>query len=75
MNRIQSEEQHYSMQSVLTFQRLESISENVERTKAAVTMSSMDNINPYLLLMSHAIIRNTIMIDDEASNGIITHND
>ena len=75
MNRIQSEEKHYSMQSVLTFQRMEGISENVERTKAAVTMSSMDNVNPYLLLMSHAIIRNTIMIDDEASNGIITHND
>ena len=75
MNRIQSEEKHYSMQSVLTFQRMEGIAENVERTKAAVTMSSMDNVNPYLLLMSHAIIRNTIMIDDEASNGIITHND
>jgi len=75
MNRIQNEEKHYSMQSVLTFQRMEGISENVERTKAAVTMSSMDNVNPYLLLMSHAIIRNTIMIDDEASNGIITHND
>ena len=75
LNRIQSEEKHYSMQSVLTFQKLEGISENVERTKAAVTMSSMENVNPYLLLMSHAIIRNTIMIDDEASNGIITHND
>lgn len=75
MNRIRSEEKHYSMQSVLSFQKLESKSEDTSRTKASVTMSSMDEINPYLLLMSHAIIRNTIVIDNEASNGVITHTD
>ena len=75
MNRIRSEEKHYSMQSVLSFQKLESKSEDTSRTKASVTMSSMDEINPYLLLMSHAIIRNTIVIDNEASSGVITHTD
>ena len=75
MSRIRSEEKHYSMQSVLSFQKLESKSEDTSRTKASVTMSSMDEINPYLLLMAHAIIRNTIIIDNEASNGVVTHID
>ena len=75
LSRIHSEEKHYSMQSVLTFQKLEAKSEDTSKTKASVTMSSMDEVNPYLLLMSHSIIRNTIIIDDEASNGIVTHVD
>ena len=74
MEKIQGEEKHYSMQSVLTFQKLESVSEKVERTKASVTMSSMETVNPYLLLMSHSIIRNTIIIDDEATNSIVNNN-
>lgn len=72
MSRIKSEEKHYSMQSVLTFQKLEVKSEDISGTKASVTMSSMDEVNPYLLLMSHAIIRNTIIIDDETSGGGIS---
>ena len=75
LSRIRNEEKHYSMQSVLSFQKLESKSEDTSRTKASVTMSSMDEINPYLLLMAHAIIRNTIIIDNEASNGVVTHID
>ena len=75
LNRIKSEEKHYSMQSVLTFQQLEVKSEDTTRTKASVTMSAMDEVNPYMLLMANAIIRNTIIIDDEASNGIYTHTD
>lgn len=64
LQRIQSEEKHYAMQSVVSFQSIEAKSEEVP--KASVTMSSMSEINPYMLLMSHAIIRNTIMIDNEA---------
>jgi hypothetical protein len=75
LNRIKGEEKHYSMQSVLTFQQLESKSEDTTRTKASVSMSSMDEVNPYMLLMANSIIRNTIIIDDEASNGVITHTD
>lgn len=75
LNRIKSEEQHYSVQSVMTFEKLEVKSEDTSKTKASVTMSSMDEVNPYLLLMSHTVIRNTIIIDDEASNGIYTHSD
>ncbi len=62
--RIEAEEEHYSMQSVVSFQSVEAKSEVIPR--ASVTMSSMNEINPYMLLMSHTIIRNTIMIDNEA---------
>lgn len=75
MSRIRNEETHYSMQSVLSFQKLEAKSEDVSVTRAKVTMSSMDEVNPYMLLTSHAIIRNTIIIDNEASNGVTTHID
>ena len=75
MNRIKGEEKHYSMQSVLTFQQLELKSEDTTRTKASVTMSSMEEVNPYMLLMANSVIRNTIIIDNEASNGMIMSED
>lgn len=75
LNRIQTEEKNYAMQSVISFQAVKTISEKTDYTKASVTMSSMSEINPYMLLMAHTIIRNTIMIDSEASNGITTHTD
>ena len=75
LNRIETEEKNYAMQSVISFQAVKTISEKTDYTKASVTMSSMSEINPYMLLMAHTIIRNTIMIDSEASNGITTHTD
>lgn len=75
LNRMKSEEKHYSMQSVVSFQAIETTLAETTQTKASVTMSSMAEINPYMLLMSHTVIRNTIMIDNEASNGVITHTD
>ena len=75
LNRIQSDEKHYSMQSVVSFQSVNTVPTQIEQTKASVSMSSMSEINPYMLLMSHTIIRNTIMIDNEVSNGVVTHTD
>lgn len=75
LNRMKNEEKHYSMQSVVSFQAIETTPAETTQTKASVTMSSMAEINPYMLLMSHTVIRNTIMIDNEASNGVITHTD
>lgn len=63
--RINQEGNNYSMQSVVSFSLLEIKSEETEQAKASVTMSSMSEINPYMLLMSHTIIRNTLMIDSE----------
>ena len=75
LNRMKNEEKHYSLQSVVSFQSIETTPAETTQTKASVTMSSMAEINPYMLLMSHTVIRNTIMIDNEASNGVITHTD
>ena len=41
--------------------------ETFEKPEAKVNLSATNEMNPYLLLMAHAFIRNTIFID---SNGI-----
>lgn len=73
--RIEKEEQHYSMQSVVSFEAIKTQPDETTNTKATVSMSAMSEINPFMLLMAHSIIRNTIMIDNEATNGIVTHTD
>lgn len=75
LNRIQGEEKHYSMQSVISFETVASKPVDIEQTKAKINMSSTNEINPYLLLMAHAIIRNTIIIDNNASQGVVSHKD
>ena len=37
--------------------------------KAKVNLSNVNQVNPYLLLMSHAIIRHTIELDATISIG------
>ncbi len=63
--RIESDEKHYSMQSVVSFETKTTPLERPEgeRTKAKINMSHTNEINPYLLLMAHTIIRHTIIID------------
>lgn len=73
--RIRGEEKHYSMQSVVSFQTINTVPFETGQPKAAVTMSSMSEVNPYMLLMAHSFIRNTIMIDNETSSGVFTHAD
>ena len=43
-----------------------------ENREAKVNLSATNEMNPYLLLMAHAFIRNTIFID---SNGIVEENE
>lgn len=42
--------------------------ETFEKPEAKVNLSATNEMNPYLLLMAHAFIRNTIFID---SNGVV----
>lgn len=66
--RIEADEKHYSMNSVVSFdvakqsQNSEN-NENKEKPEAKINMSNTNEINPYLLLMSHTIIRHVIEID------------
>ncbi len=63
--RIGAEEKHYSMQSSVTFETSSQnrLSENREKPQAKINMSNTNEINPYLLLMAHTIIRHVIEID------------
>lgn len=63
--RIQADEKHYSMNSVVSFElaKKPQNSENKEKPEAKINMSNTNEINPYLLLMSHTIIRHVIEID------------
>jgi hypothetical protein len=64
--RIQSDEKHYSMESVISFETNSQIpKETSEKPQAKINMSNTNEINPYLLLMAHTIIRHVIEIDKE----------
>lgn len=76
LERINSDGKSFSMQSAVSFVEKESNPQLEEgQTKAKINMSSNYQINPYLLLMAHTIIRNTMIIDNNASNGIVSHTD
>lgn len=72
--RIQGDEKHYSMNSVITFSDREAKSEE-EVAKAKINMSQTTEINPFMLLMAHTVIRHTIEIDNNKSIGVTSHID
>lgn len=65
MLRLESEQKHYSMQSVISFETKKSLTETQksEITNAKINMSHTNEISPYLLLSAHSIIRHTIEMD------------
>lgn len=77
LSRIESDEKHYSMESVVSFETSAqtTVNDKQEKPQAKVNMSATNEINPYLLLMSHTIIRHVIEIDKNASLGVISHKD
>lgn len=76
LERIKSDGKGFSMQSEITFTAKESAPKlDSNQTKAKINMSTNYQINPYLLLMAHTLIRHTIIMDNNASNGIVSHTD
>lgn len=77
IRRIEGDEKHYSMSSVLSFETSTqtTLNEKQEKPQAKINMSDTNEINPYMLLMAHTIIRHVIEIDKNASNGVISHVD
>ena len=75
--RIEGDEKHYSMESVVSFETSAqtTVNEAQEKPQAKINMSNTNEINPYLLLMSHTIIRHVIEIDKNTSKGVISHID
>ena len=70
LKKLQRESQQYSMQSVIDFKK-QSPQEQIdtETPKAKVNLSNVNEVNPYLLLFSHAIIRYTIELDATLTIG------
>lgn len=70
LKKLQNESKQYSMQSVIDFKK-QSPQEQIdtEIPKAKVNLSNVNDVNPYLLLISHAIIRYTIEIDATLTIG------
>lgn len=77
MMRIENDEKHYSMESVVSFETSSqtTLNENQERPEAKINMGNTNQVNPYLLLMAHTIIRHVIEIDKNTSGGVISHTD
>jgi len=73
--RINGDEKHYSMQSNISFETKEIKKTEQEKPHAKVNMSNTNEINPFMLLMAHTIIRHTIEIDKNASMGAVSHID
>ncbi len=75
--RIEGDEKHYSMNSVVSFETSlqTTVNEGQEKPQAKINMGSTNEINPYLLLMSHTIIRHVIEIDKNTSIGVLSHID
>ncbi len=77
MLRIEGDEKHYSMQSVVSFET-KNTSDKIrpnEKPRAGIDMSNTNEINPYLLLMAHTIIRHVLEIDKNKSEGVTSHFD
>lgn len=72
--RIEKDEKNYSMESVVSFSPRESKAQE-KVAKATVNMSKTTEINPYLLLMAHTIIRHVIELDNNKSIGVESHID
>ncbi len=73
--RLEGEEKHYSVQSNVNFSTVEEKKVTQDKPQAKINMSNTNEINPYLLLMAHAIIRHTIEIDKNTSMGVTSHLD
>ncbi|MBP3820725.1 hypothetical protein J6G99_03670 [bacterium] len=74
--RLEGDKKHYSMDTVASFEiRKDLKSKDSQKAKADINMSQTTEINPYLLLTAHSLIKHVIDIDNNASIGIISHTD
>ena len=63
------------MDSNVSFNTKESNSNQQEKQSANINMSQTNEINPYLLLMAHTLIKHIIDIDNGKTLGIQSHVD
>lgn len=63
--RLNGENKHYSAQTSLSYTTKESNAQS-PKTQATINMSNTNEINPYLLLTAHLIIRHVVELDRQA---------
>lgn len=73
--RIDKEQKFYSMDSNVSFNTKESNNNQQKIQSANINMSQTNEINPYLLLMAHTLIKHIIDIDNGKTLGIQSHVD
>lgn len=73
--RISKEQKFYSMDSVVSFAESKQKQQADTKQSANVNMSQTTEINPYLLLMAHTLIKHVIEIDNNKTLGITSHTD
>lgn len=70
LQKLNLDSRQHSMQANIDIQAQKpQLEQNVEKPKAKVNLSNVNEVNPYLLLICHAIIRHTIEIDTLTTLG------
>ena len=73
--RIEGEQRFYAMNSVISFDTNSNIKALHTKQAAGINMSRTTEINPYMLLMAHTLIKHIIDIDNNTTLGITSHTD
>lgn len=74
--RISKEQKYYAMDSIVSFNTTKKSETTIQPKQSAnVNMSQTSEINPYLLLMAHTLIKHTIDIDNNKTLGVTSHTD
>lgn len=73
--RIDKEKTHYAVDSVVSYEVNKDSKTVSKNASVNVNMSQTTEINPYLFLMAHSIIKHVIDIDNNKSLGIMSHTD
>lgn len=66
INRINGESKSHALQTTVSFEQNSSKPEDGAARQAKVSMSNLFDVNPFLLLMTNAVIRHTIELDNLA---------
>lgn len=73
--RLDGDKKHYSMDTVTTFSVKKETKQQNQKAMANINMSQTSEINPYLLLSAHSVIKHVIDIDNNTSIGVSPHMD
>ncbi len=68
---LKEESSAHAMNTNIDIEAVTPIKAEAERQEAKVNLSATNEMNPYLLLMAHAFIRNVIFIDSNSLSGAI----